>query len=359
MRIRRFGRAGGAALLLAALFAGCSGETSTSTEQTTSARPAPAPVEGEALGTVIGRVGGQPIGSAALDAAGSRVVPANGKALSEEEKKKVLEQVVMDELLYREAFAQALYRDPKVRKIMVNLLLREEIYAGVHNGDFSQEEMEAFYEAHKEEFVIPEKIQIKRIFIKTGSTRTDEEARAIADEAHARVTAKPDSFQDVAAEISEDPYKRRGGDIGYVSHEGKPGVEQEVIDRAFDMAVGQISQVFRTPGGYNIVQVAAKRDRMERSFEQMKGSVLRRLKNDRYETLTNDFVERLKKEFPVELDEAAIAGVTVHGNVRPLGAMGERGSEDALDDPDRLQRLLEGRDEDDGFPGGGEDDEEE
>lgn len=264
----------------------------------------------EDVGTVVARVGTEKIGSKQFELAAARQPPASAGGLTLEEKEEILDKLITDEILYQEALKQGLYRDPKVRKIMVNLLLRSDVYASVRNSDFSNAELTAFFEANKEEFVVPEKIQIKRIFIKISPDRSEEDAKTLTTQLRAQIKRGAD-FRDIAAEHSEDPYKRRGGDLGYVSREGKPGVDPAVIARAFELEMDELSEPFLAAGGYNLLLVPNKRERVERTFEQMKGSVLRRLKNERYETLTNEYISGLKSTYPIEIDKVELEAIAI------------------------------------------------
>jgi peptidyl-prolyl cis-trans isomerase C len=78
--------------------------------------------------------------------------------LSAAEKKEVADRMVEDELLYEEALKRGLDKDPKVKKVMVNTLLREEVYANVRSADFTDQELQTYFEAHKDEFIVPEKV---------------------------------------------------------------------------------------------------------------------------------------------------------------------------------------------------------
>ena len=90
-----------------------------------------------------------------------------------------------------------------------------------------------------------------------------------------KITSK---FRDIAKGESESPYKRRGGDVGFVPKTGKPGLDQELVDMAFEMNVETLSKPFKTTSGWNVIYVPAKREAKDRSFSQMKGSVLRKIK---------------------------------------------------------------------------------
>jgi hypothetical protein len=286
------------ATVLAASLA-CSGG-----DKTASCPPAVAPEP--FVGTPLATVDGQKVGSVAWEQLAARKPPANGETWSPEEKRKILDEAIDEEVLFREAFDRGLYQDPKVRKILVNLLLRSEIFEKVKNEDFTDADLKAYFDAHQDEFVVPEKVQLKRIFVAAGDQRSDAEAKKLADELYAKVKANPDGFRDVAMASSEDPFARRGGDLGYVDATGKAGIPPEVVSKGFSLQTGEISEPFEAAGGYNIVYVPTKRERIERTFEQMRGAVLRRLKNEKYEQLTQDFLASLKKEASISVDQAAL-----------------------------------------------------
>ncbi len=281
------------------------------------------------IGEIIARVNGIPIGSKEFELAASRVSPANGDSLSAEEKKQVLDGLVEEKLLYGEALKKGIDKDPKVQKVMVNTLLREEVYATVKNSDFTDDMLMAYYESHKSEFIVPEKVQIKRILIKVTDARPDAAAKAEAEKIRAEVLGKPDSFKDVAARVSEDPYKRRGGDIGFVSKEGKPGLDTAIVEKAFELPTNAISEVFKTTEGYNIVQVAARREQVERTFQQMKGSVLRKVKNDKMKSLYDEYVAKIRQGADIKIDESKLAAIEIKSSRRPMapgtGLEGEEG----------------------------------
>jgi parvulin-like peptidyl-prolyl isomerase len=274
----------------------------------------------EPSGRVVATVGNGFVTEAEFAEAASHAITP-GQTLTPEMRAEVLDELVDDEVLFQKALDQGLYRDEKVRKILINLLLREEVYASLQDEDIPVTELEAYYEAHRDEFIVPEKVQIKRIFIRTGDDRSDDVAKELASDLHTKLTKDPSRFSDLAHEYSDDAYKRRGGDVGYVAREGKAGVPQEVVDKAFEMETGKLSEPFLAGGGYNLVMVAARREALDRTFEQMKGSVLRKLKNERFEAETEKYVAEARKGVAIEVDEATLASVTVEPRVMPPGGL--------------------------------------
>ena len=309
-----------ALLAAAALFlAACDGGAGNATPDKSSNKGTAATAAAPALdiGETLADVDGVPVGSKEFQEAAARKKPAEGSALSTAEKREVLDRLVDEKLLYKAALSKGLDRDPKVQKVMVNTLLRQEVYANVRNSDFTDEELQAYYEAHKDDFVVPEKVQIKRILVKVGKDRTEAEAQSIAKNAYDAIKKNPGAFKDVAAKVSEDPYRRRGGDVGFVPRSGKPGLATAVVDKAFEMKVDQLSEPFLTDEGVNIVLVANKRERVERTFQQMKGSVLRKVKNEKLKEMYEKYVSDLRTGANISIDEAKLGGIEIKANSRP------------------------------------------
>lgn len=304
-------------LALLLLVSGCGGAS-----EAPQAVPEVSVPEQQVEGPIVAEVQGLKISAAEFELAAARVVPANGEFLNDEEKREVLEELVTERMLFLEAKKEGIDLDPKVQKVMINTLLRQDVYSGVRNSDFTVEELQAYFEAHKDEFVVPEKVQIRRIFIKAAPTRDEQEALAKAQELRALVVADPMSFRELASEFSEDPYRRRGGDLGYLSAEGKPGIDPLVVSTAFALETGAVSEPFLAGGGYNVILVAGRRDRVERTFEQMKGSVLRKVKNDRYKELYREYVDKIGDQYKVTISDKVLADLEVKPSRRPMLAPG-------------------------------------
>lgn len=303
-------------MVLGTLSFGCNNASTTEKKATPAAGAA---TTAEEVGEVLAEVNGKTIGSKEFEKAAARTVPAEGDSLSEKEKKEILDRLVAEKVLYQEALKQGIDKDPKVQKVMENTLLRNEVYSKVRNSDFSDELLEKYFNEHQSEFVVPEKVQIKTILVRITDERPDAAAKAEADRLRKMVADNPkDSFKDVASKYSEGPYRRRGGDVGFISKEGKPGLEQAIVDKAFAMNVGDVSEVIKTSEGYNVVYVANKREEVKRTFQQMKGSVLRKVKNEKLKELYDQYVAQLKQGATIKVYEEKLAAVTVKHTARPM-----------------------------------------
>lgn len=277
------------------LSVGCGNTTSPATSGTN-----------QPTGDKLAEVNGMVIDTNEFDEAYSRTMPRGPEGENQDEvakKKEVMDRLVADKVLYQEALRQGLDKDPKIQRMMINTLLRKDVYGSLKNSDISDEELQKYFDEHKDEFIVPEKVQVKRILIKVDGSTPDDAAKKKAEALLAEVKKNPDSFKDVAIKESQDVFARRGGDIGFISKEGKPGLDQKVVDEAFKLEANQISDVFKTDEGYNIVQVVNKRERVERSFDQMKGAVLRKLKTEKAKSIQDKYIDDLKKNAKITINE--------------------------------------------------------
>ena len=269
------------------------------------------------IGEPLGYVDGMPFGTTEFDTMAARQVGRDG-TLDVEVRGDIVDQLVDEKLLYMEARRRGIDKDPKIQKMMVNTLLKQEVYGAVRTAEIRESELRDYFEEHKEDFVVAAKVQIKRILVMADEGEDGDAVRQRAEDVRQGVLANPGDFKSLAQRHSKGPYARRGGDMGFVTGEGKPGVDPKVVEAAFALSSGQdVSEVFETDDGLNIVYVPNRRERVERPFEAMRGSVLRKVKSDKYRTLYDDYVAGLRSSAKIEVDQSRIDSHDVR-SARPL-----------------------------------------
>jgi parvulin-like peptidyl-prolyl isomerase len=269
---------------------------------------------------VLARVDGTSVRSAEFQKEALR--RARGGAFTMEQRRKLLNDLVAEKLLYQAALEAGLDRDPSAQRYIARLMYQRQIDANVPNR-LPDAEVQSYYEAHRDDFAIPEGVRIKRILIKVTPERSDEDAKARADRVSADLAADPDSFERLATEYSEDPNLPRGAPSHFMRREEAPWIDREVVNRAFTLEVGQISPVFRTEEGYNIITTVDHRPRVERSFEEAKSTVHRKLREERRKALAERYLEELRNEASIEVDEAKLVSIEVAPPGNPHAPVGQ------------------------------------
>ena len=163
----------------------------------------------------------------------------------------------------------------------------------------------------KSRYNTPERVKASHILIKTNENRDKEAAKKLAEQvaAEARKSAKDmGSFAKLAEKYSEDEgSKKRGGDLGYFERTEEGGkMVKEFSDGAFALKeVGDISDPVESEFGFHVIKLTGRKERVEKTFEDVKNSVENTLKTEKRKTGFEDAVEKIKKELGYKFDKDA------------------------------------------------------
>jgi peptidyl-prolyl cis-trans isomerase C len=225
-----------------------------------------------------------------------------------EQKKKHLDKMIDEILLLQEAEKRKLDQDEEIlgkveryrRRLITERLYREVASERSQVGD---EEIQAYYQTHKDRFRQKERIRARQILIllpPNSGPEKEQAAKKKAEEALARVEAGED-FAAVAKQYSEGPAASRGGDLGYFSR-GRmvPGFEEV----AFSLKeVGETSDLVRTKFGFHIIELTGRQPAQELAMEDVKDRIVRQLESAKRREIRQSLAEELREQVRVEIRE--------------------------------------------------------
>ena len=228
-------------------------------------------------------------------------------------KKRILDNLVEQDLLYQKAVKQGINRDPEV-KAKANLY-RRVIIAQALVEDEIDKAAKAYYEENQDEF---KKLRLAHITVKFGDKGkdkkgkgkkgkgiTEEEALKKAGELKAKIDSGA-SFEEVTKESSDDAMtKNRGGNLGLVDKNDKRLIArgfQPVLEKAFEIKVGEVAGPIKTTNGYEIITVT--RGIELEPFEEAKQSILFKVRGDARQKLIAELKEDAKIVYPGEEKKA-------------------------------------------------------
>ncbi len=159
------------------------------------------------------------------------------------------------EALEKAAAAQGVsYEDFKANirdNILTQQVVREEVGRRLQ---MTQGQEQAYYDAHKQEFAVPEQVHLSEILIPTATNADDAAlaaAKAKADDIEAKIKAGA-KFEELAKTSSGGSTAAQGGDLGIY----KRGTLAKVLeDQTFDLQPGQVTAPIRTRQGFVILKV--------------------------------------------------------------------------------------------------------
>jgi parvulin-like peptidyl-prolyl isomerase len=171
----------------------------------------------------------------------------------------------------------------------------------------SDEDCREFYSNNNEYFNHPEKITVSHILIShkesqgTKGYLTRQEAKERAE--YIRKLVTPENFSRLAKRYSMDKTGSNGGDLGEIGRgQAVPAFEKA----AFNLGIGDISDVVETDFGYHIIYVRGKEEARAVTFEEARESIKKDLKEEHIKSDLNSYSEQLQKE--ADIKKYAVAG---------------------------------------------------
>jgi peptidyl-prolyl cis-trans isomerase D len=180
----------------------------------------------------------------------------------------------------------------------------------------SDQDLQSYYDAHKAEFTQEEQVKARHILVMVNDKRDDAQAQARIAEAKKKLEGGAD-FAAVAREYSDDTAsKEQGGDLGWF---GRNKMVKEFEDAAFGAQPGKLVGPVKSSFGYHLIEVTDKRPAGQQPFDAVKEQIRARLSVERARDIADskakDLAARLnaKKPTSAEALKAAAAqnpGVT-------------------------------------------------
>ena len=136
-------------------------------------------------------------------------------------------------------------------RVITQMVVRDEVQRRMQ---MTQGQEQAYYEAHKQEFMQPEQIKLSEILILTPADANDATVAQAQAKADGIVSQLKDggSFEELAKTNSGGPTAAQGGDLGMY----KRGALAKVLeDQTFDLKAGQWTAPIRTKQGFVILKV--------------------------------------------------------------------------------------------------------
>ena len=199
---------------------------------------------------------------------------------------------------------------PEKRKVRYVVLDMAKIQAGTA---VSREELQGYYDQHKDDYRVPEQVSVSHILIKTplpGSDgKTDpkgvEEARKKAEDVLKQVKAGG-NFADLAKKYSEDPGSgKNGGSLGFI---GRGRTVPEFEKAAFSLAKGSTSDLVQSSYGFHIIRVDDKQAAHVKTLDEVKDQIEESIKQQKAaQAVTNQVNALLTQARKDGLEKAAAA----------------------------------------------------
>lgn len=207
--------------------------------------------------------------------------------------KKIVEELVNQELLYLEAVENGFENDEifkkELERIKANILKQYAINKLLSDIKVTEEEIINYYNEHKEYFNVPETVRASHILV-----NDEKKANEIVDEIKGGL-----SFEDAAKKYSTCPSKEIGGDLGEFIR-GK--MVKEFEDAAFKLEVGVVSEPVKSQFGYHIIKVQYHNEEGISTLDKAKDKVTKQVLGLKQQERYLNKTEELKNKYEVKIN---------------------------------------------------------
>lgn len=169
-----------------------------------------------------------------------------------------------------------------IRKDILAQLAMKEVLGSIKADE---EEVKAFYEANKEQFVKGGKVSAKHILVEDGTKCVDIKKQILDGTM---------TFESAAMAYSTCPSGKEGGNLGEF---GKGQMVKEFEDAAFAGEIGAVIGPVKTQFGFHLIKVESRTEPVTAAFEEVKENIRQNLVGQKQSEVYNAKVEELKAKY--------------------------------------------------------------
>jgi len=244
---------------------------------------------------VLAKIDNETITQAEFQAKLDRL-PAYYRALAKEQKGKFLDELVNEKLFLKEAYRKGVDKNKEVKelvaearnKIIIAKFIEEELSSAAKVSD---KDVEEYYNAHKKEFISLPRFRASHILVST-----QQEAKEVLE----RLKQPGADFSSIAKEVSIDPSKSNGGDLGYFT-EGQMIPDFE--SACFKLEVGQTSDIVKTQFGYHIIKLTDKKPASTKTLSEVSDQIKRKILDSKKMEKLQDVIKDIRARANIKINQ--------------------------------------------------------
>jgi len=156
----------------------------------------------------------------------------------------------------------------------------------------SDTDLRAYYDSHQGEFTAAAEVTIREIVLLAETD--DQKEKQLTEALRIRREATDDAeFADLAKKYSQSGTAATGGLLGPLRR-GDLSPQLEAV--AFDVPIGEVSQVLDMPYGYHMIMVESRTEEELTPFDEVKDNLRLQLEDRQYFTDLREFMDQARTE---------------------------------------------------------------
>jgi peptidyl-prolyl cis-trans isomerase SurA len=182
-------------------------------------------------------------------------------------------------------------------QLLTQELIRKEVGSKII---VSHEDIVKYYNDHKAEFVRPETVVLREIFVSTeGKPEADIPAlRKKADNLRDRILNSGEDFGAMAKRYSDSPTATQEGELGVFQ---RSQLDAKIAEKVFALNRGQMTDVMETKTGFEILQVRERYDAGEQPLDKVEPEISNKLYEQKMEPGMRAYLTTLREDSYVQI----------------------------------------------------------
>jgi hypothetical protein len=164
----------------------------------------------------------------------------------------------------------------------------------------TEKEIAAYYKKNKELFVTPELWRARHV-VKNVTEDVDEDTARAAVEAARAELMNGAPFEEVANRHSD--CGGNGGDLGWFP---RGEMVEEFENVVFQLPIGEVSEVFRSPFGFHIARVEGRKPSGVRALADVRDEIVEALMGDKRQQALESYLDKLRAEAEIKQVKGAV-----------------------------------------------------
>jgi peptidyl-prolyl cis-trans isomerase SurA len=177
-------------------------------------------------------------------------------------------------------------------QLLTQEIIRKEVGSKII---ISHEDVVKYYNEHKSEFVRPETVVLREIFVSTeGKSATDiPDLRKKADNLRNRVLNNGEDFGEMAKHYSDSSTSKQNGDLGTFQ---RTQLDPKIAEKVFALNRNQMTDVMETKTGFEILQVEERYEAGEQTLEKVEPEISNKLYEQKMEPALREYLKTLRED---------------------------------------------------------------
>jgi peptidyl-prolyl cis-trans isomerase SurA len=183
-------------------------------------------------------------------------------------------------------------------QLLTQEIIRKEVGSRII---IAHEDVVKYYNDHKTEFIRPETVFLREIFVSTeGKPESDIPAlRKKAENLRDRVLKNGDDFGELAKHYSDS--KDTAPQSGELGSFERSKLDPKIAEKVFALNRGQMTDVFEIKGGFEILQVRERYDAGEQPLDKVEPEISNKLYEQKMEPALRAYLQTLREDSFVQV----------------------------------------------------------